>query len=124
MAEAMARSMGGGRVAVYSAGLSPLGRIENKTLSTLIEMGYSIDGLWSKGIGDVPLDSIDVIVSLIGRHALHLVPTGVAARREGWSIRDPYGDDEEVYLAVARTLESRVRALVDEYLSETPHPRV
>jgi arsenate reductase len=119
MAEAMARRLGGGRIEALSAGLAPTARIAAHTVSTLRRLGYPTEGLHSKGIDEIPLESVDVIVSLVGRHGLRLLPTGLTARREAWSIRDPYGDDEEVYRSVARALEARVRELVAQVLDDT-----
>lgn len=116
MAEAMARSMGDGRLDVHSAGLSPTGRVAEGSMDALNTLGYPSDGLSSKGLDEVPLDDLDVVVSLIGPAGLRFLPRGLPARCEEWSIRDPYGDDEEIYLAVARTIEARVRALVDDLL--------
>ncbi len=118
MAEAMARAMGKGRIEAHSAGLYPTGWIAEKTLATLLDMGYPVDGLHSKGLDAVPLPSMDVVVSLIGDSGLRLLPGGAATHRESWSIRDPYGDDEQVYRAVARGLESRIRMLVAQLLEE------
>jgi len=116
MAEAMARSMGGDRIAAYSAGLTPTGRIAANTLITLERLGYPTEGLASKELDSVPLDELDVVVSLIGDDGLRFLPHGISARLEAWPIRDPYGDDDEVYLAVARSIELRVRRLVDQLL--------
>ena len=116
MAEAIARSMGGDRLTVHSAGLSPTGRVAEGSIATLRALGYPSDGLSSKGLDQVPLDELDIVVSLIGPAGLRTLPHGLSARREAWSIRDPYGDDEAIYLAVARTIEDRVRALVDDLL--------
>jgi protein-tyrosine-phosphatase len=117
MAEAIARSMGGGNLKVHSAGLSPTGRVAERSIATLRALGYPADGLSSKGLDAIPLDDLDVVVSLVGPAGLACLPHGMAARSEAWSIRDPYGDDEEIYLAVARTIEARVRALVDDLLA-------
>jgi arsenate reductase len=116
MAEAMARAMGGNRIRAYSAGLNPTGRVARDTLRVLEDLGYDARGLRSKGIDEVPVDDLDVIVSLIGPSGLRYLPHGLPARLESWSIRDPYGDDIEVYRAVARTLEGRLRGLIDELL--------
>ena len=52
-----------------------------------------------------------------GRQGLAWLPSRVAARRVAWTIPDPYGNDLATYLAVARTIEERVRALVDGLLA-------
>ena len=114
MAEAIARALGGGRIIAYSAGVAPTGRIARRTIETLRGLGYPTSGLVSKGLRDVPLETIDVVVSLIGESGLRALPTGVTARRLAWSIRDPFGEDEAVYEAVAHRLEVRVRRLLDE----------
>jgi len=83
-------------------------------VSTLEELGYETAGLTSKGLDEVPLSSIDVVVSLLGADGLRLLPPTVGERREQWAVRDPYGDDRDVYRAVARDLEARVRSLLEE----------
>jgi len=117
MAEAIARRLGGDRIVAYSAGFTPTGRIAHLTKTTLQYLGYPTTGLSSKGLADVPVETMDVIVSLAGEHGLRRLPPSLTARRVAWSIRDPYGDVEEVYNAVARRLEARVRDLLDELLS-------
>jgi arsenate reductase len=116
MAEAIARSVGGGRVEARSAGLSPLGWVADETRNALHTLGYSAEGLSSKGLSDVELDGVDVVVSLLGYRGLDCLPRGIGAHREAWTIADPFGEDEEVYLEVARELERRVQKLLDEEL--------
>lgn len=120
MAEAIARSVGGERIVAYSAGLAPTGRVAAGTLSALQRLGYSASHLMSKGLDDVPLAEMDVIVSLVGADGLRPLPAAVTARRLAWSIRDPYGDDDTVYDAVARGLEARIQDLLDEVLQSPP----
>jgi arsenate reductase len=123
MAEAIARGLGGERVAAHSAGLVPTGRVAEGSLAALRALGYPCDGLASKGIDAVPLDDLDVEVSLVGPLGLAALPAGRARRREAWSIPDPYGADEATYLAVARTIEERVRVLLGELLGPEPPAR-
>jgi protein-tyrosine-phosphatase len=114
MAEAITRSLAGDRVEALSAGLSPLGWISDQTLSTLRTLGYDVEGLSSKGLQDVPLENVDIVVSLLGGRGLDAIPVAVGTRRESWPIVDPFGEDEELYLAVARELESRIGQLLAE----------
>ncbi|MCG6962979.1 MAG: low molecular weight phosphatase family protein [Acidobacteria bacterium] len=114
MAEAMARSLSGGRLEALSAGISPTGRIASGTRRALTTLGYSHRELRSKGLGEVPLEEVDLVVSLIGREGLRWLPLNLAAGSRVWSISDPFGEDDETYLAIARMIEGRVRELVDE----------
>ena len=116
MAEAIARHLGGRRVDARSAGLLPAGFVAGGTLTALQALGYSGEGLWSKGLDDVVVQDLDVVVSLLGKEALDLLPRGTGARREVWTVLDPFGEEEDVYLDVARGLEVRIRTLLSEEL--------
>lgn len=112
MAEAIARHLGGPSVEAYSAGLAASGAVDDKVVAALNELGYSAAGLSSKGLGEVPLTEMDVVVSLIGEPGLAVLPPNLGAQRQAWSIRDPLGEDEETFLAAARLIERRVKALL------------
>jgi len=114
MAEAIARSLGGDQVEAFSAGLSPLGWISNETTDTLRTLGYPTEGLRSKGLDHVDLDNLDVVVSLLGKRGLDSLPHSIGGRRVAWAIVDPFGEDDELYLEVARELEDRIRQLLEE----------
>lgn len=114
MAEAITRGLGRDGVSASSAGLMPFGRIVGSTVETLEAMGYDPRGLTSKSLDDVDLTSFDIIISLLGNSGLSYLPSTLGAQLESWSIRDPYGEDDEVYHAVARDLERRIRELLDD----------
>ncbi len=116
MAEAIAREMGSGHVEAQSAGLAPAGWVAERTMSTLEHLGYSTDGLWSKGLDAVSSHDVDVVVSLLGRETPDLIPVATGARFDAWPIVDPFGEDEEVYIDVARRLEARIRRLLEQEL--------
>ncbi len=114
MAEAIARGLGEGNVIASSAGLSPTGRIAEGTVRALERLGYDPSGLYSKGLDAVDWDTLDVVVSLIGRQGLLFVPSHLGLQRIAWPIPDPYGEELGTFLAVARDLERRIRRLLDE----------
>jgi len=116
MAEAIARHLGGHRVDAQSAGLAPAGFVAGGSLAALEALGYPGESLWSKGLDDVSVQDLDVVVSLLGSEALDLLPRGTGARREAWPVFDPFGEGDEVYLEVARELEIRIRSLLSEEL--------
>ena len=103
----------------YSAGLTPTGRVAKEAFSALSSLGYAADGLASKGLDDVPLADMDVIVSLLGSEGLRFLPTNTGASLEAWPIRDPYGDDQEVFVSVALVIEQRVKTLLHQLAEET-----
>lgn len=114
MAEAIARDLGGSGVIAASAGLMPFGRIVPTTVRTLNALGYESRSLASKGLDDVDLSSFDVIVSLLGPTGLSYLAGTLPAELQSWSIPDPYGEDDDVYMAVARELERRIRSLLED----------
>ncbi len=116
MAEAIARGLGKGRVEAYSAGLAPTGRVSDKAVIALEELGYSAEGLSSNGFDQVPLADMDVIVSLIGIDGLRFLPRNLPAETVEWAVRDPIGEDEETFVAVAKLLQTRLRKLVAGYI--------
>jgi arsenate reductase len=116
MAEAITRGLCRGEVTVSSAGISPFGRIVAPTVEVLESLGYDPRGLASKGLEEIDLSNFDVIVSLLGPSGLSYLPRSAGAQLEAWSIRDPYGEDLEVYRAVARDLERRIGSLLERHI--------
>jgi len=108
MAEAIARFRGEGAVEVFSAGLYPTGTVAEGSLLALEALGYPTEKLSSKGLDEIDLDSMDIIVSLMGPEGLSTLPQRLCAEKIAWRIPDPYGEDEESYLRVARLLEKRL----------------
>jgi len=114
MAEAIARFLGGSMVDARSAGISPLGWVSEQTIDALQALGYPAEGLTSKGLDEVNFEDVDIVLSLLGDRGLDYLPRGTGARRVAWVITDPFGEDDEIYLEVARELERRIRALLSE----------
>src|SRR5215469_10597884 len=64
MAEALANHHGRDSVQAFSAGAHPLGWIPSETHDVLDEKGISLEGHRSKGLKDVPLSEMDVVVDM------------------------------------------------------------
>lgn len=62
IAEAAARHLNPPRTKVYSAGVKP-GALSPQTVQAMQELGISMTEQKSKGLSEVPLDEIDLIVS-------------------------------------------------------------
>lgn len=113
MAEALARHLGGDRVRAFSAGSHPLGAIVPETFTVLREKGISLDGQWSKGLQDVPVDEMDVVVGM-GCEVACPVPVGFKGRVIEWNIADPYAQSLEFFRDVRDDIDEQVRTLLNE----------
>jgi protein-tyrosine-phosphatase len=113
MAEALAKHHGGGLVEAWSAGSSPLGRIVPETFEILEVKGISLDGQWSKGLKDVPVNDMDVVVGM-GCEVVCPVPAGFKGRVIEWNIPDPYGRGMDNFRGVRDLIERQVISLLDD----------
>jgi len=112
MAEALAKHLGQGRVRAWSAGSHPLGEIVPLTFDVLKEKGITLDGQWSKGLKDVPVAEMDIVVGM-GCEVVCPVPVGFKGRVIEWNIPDPYGREIGFYRSVRDSIERQVAALLE-----------
>jgi arsenate reductase (thioredoxin) len=113
MAEALANQAGKGRIRAWSAGSFPLGEIIPQTHEVLREKGLTLRGHWSKGLKDVQVDKMDVVVGM-GCEVHCPVPAGFTGRVIEWNIPDPYGHDLAFFRDVRDLIERQVKALLDD----------
>lgn len=122
LAEALFRQLGGGRVAVESAGSRPEGTVNSRSIAVLAEAGIPHDGLRSKSMTeflDRPFDHV-LTVCDDAAEACPVFP-GPAVRTH-WSIPDPArasGTDAEV-LAVYRGTLADLRGRIETFLATLP----
>ncbi len=122
MAEALANRLGEGRVRAWSAGSAPLGWIIPETAQVLEEKQVSLAGHWSKGLRDVPVSEMDVVVGM-GCEVECPVPAGFKGRVVEWNIPDPFGRDLDFFRSVRDLIERQLISLLselDEQQSEAP----
>jgi arsenate reductase (thioredoxin) len=117
MAEGFASKLGEGRVRAWSAGLCPLGWIESNTRLVMEEIGIRLDGQASKGLGDVPFDQMDIVVTM-GSEVLIDLPEVGGSRLVNWEIPDPVGADLDTYRVVRDLIEVKVRNLLADLARE------
>jgi arsenate reductase len=88
MAEALLREIGGDRFEVYSAGVAPAG-IHPMTMRALEEEGIDPSRQRSKPVSEVPLEKMNIVITLCGnaREVCPAIPGGI--EREHWPIEDP-----------------------------------
>lgn len=110
MAEGFARSLGGARVAAWSAGSRPSGSVNPRAIAFMKERGIDLTAHESKGLGDLPSVTWDAVVTMGCGDACPHLP---ARSRLDWDLPDPksLGDDE------FRALRDRIEALVKDLVA-------
>ena len=120
MAEGLARSLAPDDWTVSSAGSDPGGLNPLATMA-MAEIGIDISHQRSKGLDQVPLDGVDVVVTLCEEEACPTTPPEVL--RLSWPIRDPArpNRDREPHLDAFRAardeLQERITGLWDRVRS-------
>ena len=111
MAEALANQLGNGKVKAFSAGTHPLGVISFDTRAALGEKGITLAGHWSKGLQDVPVSEMDVVVEM-GFGVKCKLPADFKGQLIKWQIPDPFSLGLEYFRDVRDLIESEVRRLL------------
>ena len=115
LAEGLARRLAPPGTRVYSAGSEP-GTIHPLAVRALAEVGVDASGQRSKGLDAIPLDAIDLVVTLCAEEVCPLFPRPV--RKLHWPLADPArasGSDEErlaAFRAVRDELAARLPTLL------------
>jgi len=114
IAEASAKHLSPPRTRIFSAGIKP-GTIPLHVVQAMQELGISMRGQRSKGLSDVPIEEIDLVVSFGGAHKECSNLPG-RARIEDWRLSNPRASaDTEATLAAIRDdrdeIDKRVFAL-------------
>ena len=109
IAEAIARHKASDVINASSAGISPLGRIQDSTRKVLLERGISVDGQFSKSLhDDTLLQPADLIINMSGYPGESFF---AKCKFEDWDVEDPYGEDMETYRRICDDIEARVADL-------------
>ena len=112
MAEAFARAYGSDVIEARSAGISPSTIIQPLTKQVLAERNLKVDDQFPKGMEISREEPFDVVVNMSG------FPVAVpGARIVAWPVRDPIGEEDTVYRAVAGQIEELVMRLILELRS-------
>lgn len=119
MAEGFGRHLAGDRVQLFSAGLRPTGVVADAAVEAMAEKGIDIRGHSSKGLGDVPLDEMDYVVTMTGHKAESIVPDSFAGTPVTWNVTDPIGRSGATYRTVRDEIEVLVRKLIKSILKRT-----
>ena len=112
MAEAAAKRYANGSWEIWSAGSNPSGRVHPVAIEAMKELGVDLSAHCSKGLGDVPQQMWDYVVTMgCGDNC----PMVQAKHRLDWQIPDPVGlPPEDV-----RKVRDQIIGLVQSLLAGT-----
>jgi len=86
MAEAFACIHGNGEIEIYSAGSRPSGKVNQKAIEAMQEIGYDLSRHDSKSLTEIPAVEYDFVVTMgCGDEC----PYVRAKHREDWNVQDP-----------------------------------
>jgi protein-tyrosine-phosphatase len=111
MAEGFARALGAGRLEAHSAGSHPAGFVAETAIEVMRELGIDISAQRSKGVGDLPAQQWDVLVTMGCGDACPSVP---ARKRLDWAVPDPIG----LSLGEVRRIRDLIRDRVQELVKQ------
>lgn len=117
MAEALFRGVAPEGTEVWSAGITPIGVLA-PTKAVMKEVGLDLEGHTSKTVEAVPLDRIDLVVTLCEGLGDPCPNIEIRATRLHWPIPDPYlaapagKDGMDGFRAVRDGLKARIDALM------------
>lgn len=86
LAEGLGRKLAPGGVTVHSAGSAPTA-VRPEAVAVMAEVGIDISGHHSKGLDELPLDEIDVAVTLCAEEECPFLPGTIT--RLDWALPDP-----------------------------------
>jgi arsenate reductase len=107
--EAFARVHGGDRVAAFSSGSRPSGRVNPKAAEAMRRVGYDLTTHHSKGLDEFNGKEFDDAVTMgCGDEC----PPVIAKKREDWQIPDPKEMPPERFDEVRDLIEHKVKELL------------
>jgi arsenate reductase len=113
MAEGLARALLPPSVEVFSAGSAPA-TLNPLAVRAMAELGIDVAAQRSKAVSAIPLERVDLVVTLCAEEVCPVVPASV--RRLHWPIADPAAatGDEAARLAAFRAARDAIRARIAE----------
>jgi protein-tyrosine-phosphatase len=111
MAAGFARSLGGGRVDVFSGGSEPAGRVNAAAVEAMNELGIDIHDQIPQPWSDEIVRTADVVVSMGCGDACPVFP---GKRYVDWELNDPAGQPIEFVRRVRDDIRHRVEGLLAE----------
>ncbi len=117
MAEGFAKKMLPKNMEIFSAGLEPKG-LHPMAVKVMQEVGIDISQQESKNIPEIPIDKIDLVVTLCGDAAERCPVFPGKVERIHWALEDPakaQGSEEEIAI-VFRKIRDNIKSYIISYL--------
>jgi len=110
MAQAFAKIYGSEKVAAFSSGSKPSGKINPKAIAAMAELGYDLSTHDSKSLDEIPKVEYEYAITMGCGDECPLVN---AKNREDWQLPDPRNMEGEEFNKVRDEIKERVLALID-----------
>lgn len=117
MAEGFAKKMLPKNMEIFSAGLEPKG-VHPMAIKVMQEVGIDISKQESKNISEIPLDKINIVITLCGDAAERCPIFPGKVKRIHWALEDPAkakGSEEEIAI-VFRKVRDNIKSCIINYL--------
>ena len=114
MAEGFAKKMLSKDLKIFSAGIEPK-RIHPMAIKVMQEVGIDISKQESKNISEIPLDKINIVITLCGDAAENCPVFPGKVERIHWEIEDPakaQGSDKEIAI-VFRKVRDKIESYIE-----------
>lgn len=111
MAEAFAKMLGQGVIDPYSSGSRSSGKVNEKAIASMKDVGYDLSSHTPKSLNEIPPIEYDVVVTMgCGDEC----PVVRAKKRLDWEIPDPKHLDPERFAEIRDRIRQRVQQLVKD----------
>jgi arsenate reductase (thioredoxin) len=110
MAEGFAKCYGTDVMDAQSAGLAPAQIVQPLTRKVMEDKNININHISPKELAAVDIAGVDLVVNMSGRK----LPVNERLEVRDWTVEDPIGKDESVYVAVRDKIETMVMRLILE----------
>jgi protein-tyrosine-phosphatase len=112
MAEAYAKMLGAGVIDAYSGGSRPSGKVNEKAIASMKDVGYDLASHSSRSLDEVPSIEYDLVVTMgCGDEC----PFVRAKQRVEWSIPDPKSMDMKEFREVRDLIREKVQQLIERF---------
>jgi len=118
MAEGLLRDMGGGRIEVASAGVSP-SLVKPEAIAVMKEIGIDISRYRSKSVDEFKVEPFDYVITVCDNANRHCPIFPGKSQRIHWSIEDPAAveGDEKTKLEAFREARDDLQKRLSKFIA-------